>query len=56
MRRLIVDHVDHGGGGLEPAALKAVHLLKVAPADGVERALEHSGASSPARRPGDDAG
>ena len=56
MKRDIIDHVAHGGGGLNPVAVEAVDILKKRSAKTVERALQIAGEDSPGHAPGDDAG
>jgi formate dehydrogenase subunit delta len=56
MRRAIVEHLDQGGEGLDPAAREAVRILKTTTASGVERRMRRANASSVGHRRGDDAG
>ncbi|HTI66629.1 MAG TPA: formate dehydrogenase subunit delta [Caulobacteraceae bacterium] len=56
MKRDLIDYVDHGGGGLTPAALEAVHIVKNRTSKVVERALARAGEGSPGHQAGDDAG
>jgi formate dehydrogenase subunit delta len=56
MKSDILDHVDHGGGGLSPVALEAVDIVRSRSAKTVERALHMKGEHSPGHEPGDDAG
>ena len=56
MRRTIVEHLDHGGEGLQPTALEAVRLVKTRSPARVERAMARAGEPSPAHQTEDDAG
>jgi formate dehydrogenase subunit delta len=56
MRRQIVDHLGHGGEGLDPIALDAVRLLKTGSPETVEHALAAAGEPSTGHQPGSDAG
>ena len=56
MRRAIVEHLDHGGEGLQPPALEAVKLVKTRSAARIERDLAATGEPSPGHQTADDAG
>jgi formate dehydrogenase subunit delta len=56
MRRIIVEHLDHGGAGLSPVALEAVKLVKTRSAAKIEQALAPAGEVSPGLTTQDDAG
>jgi formate dehydrogenase subunit delta len=56
MKRLMLEHVANGGGGVDPVVLEALRLVKATPHERIEAALEAAGEPSTGHSPGDDAG